>query len=188
MKIKIKNKWSEVTLKEFIKIAEIEKKYTTELKDGSMGVRYTLQRDAEIIALLSGESIDDIMDLPHDEVIKCMKAISFLQSDPKKRRNKKFSIDGKMYGWVENFNTLTMGEKVSVEQAMVNAMDEERSYIPDILAILVREYKDKEIEKFDSDKLEDRKKLFMDSLTADKFINELNFILATANKSTKTTI
>lgn len=183
-KIKIKNKWSEVTLSDFIKIAEIEDKYTVRPEEGEPYVKYTLQRDAEIVALLSGETFDTIMDLPHDNAVQALSTIKFLQKDPPKRRNKKFVINGVTYGWVENFTTLNMGEKVSVEQSMMDALEENRSYLPDLIGILVRPYIDGKIEKFNTDTLEERKKLFMNNLTADKFINEVNFILATVKKST----
>ena len=145
MKIEVKSKWSEINLREFISIAEIETEKETEGR--------AIAKRVKIISLLSGVEL---------------KATSFLDKEPKEDKNP-IRIDGVTYKAVE-LNKLTVGENISIEQLLTEAQNTGKNIMADLIAILIREVEDGKVVDFDPDTLQARKELFLERLTVGFFL------------------
>lgn len=192
-KFKVKDKWSEVTLRDWIKIGEVEK--SEELAGLNLAKRI------DTIAILSGWPIPKIERLKGAELAKMLSATQFLDKEPRKRGKKPFKIskekDATLYMFHPEMNQLDLGEMASIEQLLIDEHNSKQSRFAELLTILVRpaikreskEFKQSfwEVEEFDVKGLDQRKELFLDHLTVDKFYHEMAFFLNLGLKSKELT-
>jgi len=171
----IKTSWNEVTLSEYMKVSELE--YDEKLK------KFNLTRSIKMIAALSNKSEKELLTYDNKMFGTLFEKIGFIFNEDIKDLSKKpFDVNGKKYMFVENFNNLTTGEMISVEQLLLDAGDSGESFLPDLLAILIRpaiEYKTEsgkkafKAEDFDTKKLKDRRALFLSKLFVPYFVNRI---------------
>ena len=171
----IKTSWDEINLADFIKISELE--YNKKFE------RLNLTRSIKMIAALSNKSEKEIFKFSQEMYAPLLEKIAFVFNDtPKDLSRKPFDVGGKKYMFVEDFGVLTAGEMISVEQLLMDAADNEKAFLPELLAILVRpaiEYKGEtgkkkyKPEDFETDNLADRKALFMRELMVPYFVNRI---------------
>lgn len=80
----MKNKWSDVTVGEFKRLLEVS-------DDDA-------ERVFEIVSILSGESLDQTLDRPIEEVRRDVEALDFLKEKPKIRRVRdRYELGGTVY-------------------------------------------------------------------------------------------
>lgn len=183
-KLIIKTKWSEVNIKEWIQIGEVES--NLELNGLNIAKRI------KIAAILSNRTEQEISEMSGEMWGKIAGAVSFVEKAPRKNKKKEILINGTRYIFHPNPNHLTAGEMASVEQMLVDQQNGGETATAGILSILVRpaiEVENKEfnrtdinIEPFTIDNLEERKNLFLDHLTVDKIWHEWAFFFNIGKK------
>ena len=184
-KITVKKSWAEVTLSEHIEIGQVE--IDEDLKDRPIAKRMGM---LPIISNLSAEQVDEIQG---QNLAMILGATNYLNSMPPKRKRKVFKLNGIDYMFHPKANELSAGEMISVEQYMIDEKNTGVNRYAEMLAILIRpcskvmnsEFKKEvwTIEKFDTKNLEERKEMFLEKLTADKYMNEMAFFLNIGQKS-----
>jgi len=187
-----KNSWSEVTLREFINIGRIQ-------GDEKYNDLRLLQR-LKIIEILTDVDFDYIKKIPASNLGPIFEATSFIDKTPPKvniKKKKPFKIDGVEYMFNPDFKNMSAGEMISVEQLIMDANKKGENSTPGILAILIRPTEvvpDEKggmktvIQEFDSASWAERKEMFLDKLTVEKFYHELAFFLDIDNGSAITTL
>lgn len=188
-KITIRKGWREVTLREWMKIGEVE-------RDPELAGRFLAKR-IKIAAILSDMTEEELMVLPQPELMPVLKAVEFVEKHPPKRKKKVFTLEkgGTEYMFHPQPKELNGGEMISVEQLMIDEKNTGENKFADVIAIMVRpaikvrneefnrdEY---EIEPFDTKNLEERRDYFLDNLTADKVFHEVAFFFGIAQKYSK---
>lgn len=184
-KITVRKNWGEVTLSEHIEIGKVET--DKDLKDRPIAKRMSM---LPIISNLTEEEVDDIQG---HNLAMILGATEYLNSMPPKRKRKVFKLNGVDYMFHPKPNELSAGEMVSIEQYMIDEKNTGINRYAEMLAILIRtcskvmnkEFKKEvwTIDKFDTTNLEERKEMFLEKLTADKYMNEMAFFLNIGQKS-----
>jgi hypothetical protein len=180
--IKIKTSWDEVTLSEFLAIAEI--KNDEELKEAN------ILRATKMIAALSNKSEKEVLSYSRDMFATLLPKITFIfNQDAKDLSGKPFLVGGVKYMFIKDFNNLSTGEMVSVETLLSQASKDQKSYLPGLLAILIRpaiEYKTEtgkkrfKVKEFDAEDLAEREELFLRELKVPYFADRISaFMLGT---------
>lgn len=193
----IKTSWDEVNLEEYLEICKIEldKKFKNSAVSKSLA----------FAAVLSNKSEKEIGQMNREMFLTILEKISFVVADdPTPATRKPFKIGKVNYIFHPEFNRLTAGEMVSIETIIKDATKEERTFLPEILAILIRpaiKVKSKEggtqsdyIAPFDVDEmvevkgrsvniLEYRRRLFMKELLVPHFLTRLTAFMDGANRS-----
>jgi len=127
----IKTSWDEVNLDEYLKICKVE--VNQKLKN--LGVKKSLK----MAAIISNKTEKDIGQMNHDMFAILLEKVSFIfNTDPNPATRKPFKIKNKDYIFHPNFDKLTAGEMVSIETIIKDALKEERTFLPEILAVLIR--------------------------------------------------
>ncbi len=134
MTITIPEGWHDVTVNQFQALREIDRKdYPTDLA-------YT-----EVILQILCD-IPSGQDFSLDIISKIMPYLSFLSSEPSKKKLKKFRYNNTNYEWIGDFSQITLGEAISIEQIIdIEDLTYDQTYDV-ILAVLLR----KEGEPFSS--------------------------------------
>lgn len=180
--ILIKTSWDEVNLDEFIQISNID--HDKELRNSN------LLRSIKQIAVLSNKTEKELLTYSNEMFAPLLQKIGFIFNEtPKDLSKKPFDVNGVKYMFVEEFNNLSTGEMVSVEQLLLDSAENSKPFLADLLPILIRpaiKYKNEfgkmayKIEEFDADKLKDRKALFLRKLYVPYFVNRITaFIVGT---------
>ena len=172
-KIKIKTEWNEINLQTYMRISEINGK--EELKDRN------LQKAVEIIAALSNKELDEVLEMDKEMLNICLSKIHFINDiKVEDRSNEKFEIDGVKYMFEPNFDSLTTGIMISIEQLIMSAGKEDAPFLDELLAILIRRAipdPAKEnafvIEEFDANTVQQRKNIFNEKLFVPFFLQRL---------------
>ncbi len=153
------NGWDEVKLGQLLKINEISLLETTEFK-----------KSLKLISLLSGISLDDLYnadmtDLNHIDMGWMSEEID------KNKVDNDIIINGVEYSIVSDIKKLTLGEYADLDEYMKDVV----TNLHYVCAVLVRPLKDGVVEKYNSDTLEARAKLFYDTLNVQNMISIANF-------------
>jgi len=183
--IKIKTSWDEVTLGEYMAISKTEFKEELENRN--------IKKAVELITALSDKEEEEILDFDQAMFGELLKKISFITTDPKDESDGLIKIGGTDYMFHKDFSVLTTGEALSIEQLLMDAVETKESFLPDLLAILVRpavKAKNKETGKFEyklekliPENLPARKELFLKELTVPKFLLKLTAFMNGAKES-----
>lgn len=175
-KLIIKTSWEEVTLGEFLKISKVE--MNKNLKKSAV------KKSLKLAAIISNKTEKEIGQMSQEMFLTILEKISFLyNTDLPKGNDKPFNIDGHSYIFHPNFDKLSAGEMVSIEQLITEASDSKRNFLPDILSVLIRPCTTKKrifskkpeyiIEPFDAENLEFRKNLFLKELLVPNFLTRV---------------
>jgi hypothetical protein len=181
--IEIKTSWEQITLSEFIPLAEIEA--NEDLK------ATPLRRSLERIKILTGLTEDELVDLPGEKFGHLITASKFLDVEPETlfEETATFKIGAVEYGYRKP-GALSTGEYISLELGIANALKNKRSMLPEILALLIRpiettvtaEFGDvTEVEKFNTKTFASRVEFFKANLCVPFFIHALSRITSGAN-------
>jgi hypothetical protein len=164
--------WDEIYLTQFFEIYDIKDLEISELK-----------KTLKIISVLSGIPMDILMTINIDD----LQAIdmSWITKDIPKNVEKIIKIEGKEYGIVKDIKKLSLGE-----YADCDGYGKDIRNLHYISAILLRPVTDKDgemymIEKYDSNTLEERAKLFKEKLNIQQILGMNNFFLNSVNGSLK---
>ena len=106
MKVKIKNKWSEVTIKEYISIIGI-------LQDKDLD---ELEINNYILSVLTGLDIKEIRMLSIQEYTECLKATEFLKKPPSSKLKKNYIINNKKYNTVMKLSNVNTGQYMDLQE------------------------------------------------------------------------
>lgn len=106
--MKIKNRWEDLTFNEVFQIQQII----------SADINETY-RASNIIAILSGESVDDIESLPIHKFVQLVPMIEFLKEPPKKIPHKdSYIINGRNYELRANVTDISTAQYVDYQAYM----------------------------------------------------------------------
>lgn len=158
--INIKTSWSEVNLREYLQIAEIEQKYSDR----------PLATLVKMLEVLSDTTEEVLLDMDTDSLQSLVAQVGYLNEQPVPHEGVDFEIDNVKYGIVD-MSSLTAGEVISIEQLLITHQgDKGFAVLPPQLAILIRPIIGGEIEKFNVESLKAREELFMEKLTVPFFM------------------
>ena len=182
MKIELKESWDQVTLKEYI---EYDKILNMDLE------MQPHTKQCLILESISNASYEDILKAKANVYESMVKTAMFLTVPPKPNTNKSFELKGVDY-MIVNFDDMTAGESISLEQILIKEKQTGLSYLAEALAIMIRpvvrnistklktpdnKYKIIEtIEEFDIKTLQSRSELFMEELTVPYLIGFLTVL------------
>lgn len=169
MKIEIKESWNEITLADFLAINEVNE--SEQFKDTVIAKRIKL------ISVVSNASYEQLMNINSETLEKLIESTKFLDTIPEENKDKVFKIEGMEHMIIQDFNKLTAGESISLEQVLLNKDELGAGIISDILSILIRPCKNGIINKFDENLIEKRKEFFLKFLTVPYFMGFLTALL-----------
>jgi hypothetical protein len=183
MKIKVKNKWTEITLAELIEIGDIDQDESLE--------GLPINKRIHHIEVISNATVQELEKLNGEDLGRVMKAAEFLDTEPKKTRAKTFKIGGVEFMFHPKLHLLTAGEMISIETVLKRANDTKVNPFPDLLSILIRpveikergEKTEKYIADFKAEEMAERKELFLNKLMVPNYYHEINFFLASDKTS-----
>lgn len=154
--------WSEVNLKTFEKIKSLLAIFG-EYKSIN---QYAL----DLIQVLSGAPIDKLKNMTRASFDELQGVISWVGEEVKLENKKVFNINGVEYMAVENLNSMTMGDSISLE--IMIAESNETNVQSNILPILIRKTKEiikdgkvvKVPSEFDAENYSETKELLLNNL------------------------
>ena len=160
MKINVPTQWGDVTLGQYQAISQLDREtYTSDLKYSS-----------DIVQLLC--DIPNVHELPINVLAELSEHITFLSDDVTKERLTSFKHNGKEYEWIGNFNEVTVGEQLSIEQTIdIEELTVNESFDV-VCAVLLRE----DGKPFDSNNFKDNRELF-NSFPVTKLLGMVLFFL-----------
>jgi len=169
MKINVPTQWSDVTLGQYQAISQLDRdSYNSDLKYSS-----------DIVQLLC--DIPNVQDLPINVLAQISEHITFLSEDVTKERLTSFKHNGKNYDWIGNFNEVTVGEQLSIEQTIdIEELTVNESFDV-VCAVLLRENG----KPFDSNKFKENRELF-NSFPVTKLLGMVLFFLNGGQLHTET--
>ena len=144
MEIRVPTSWEDVTVNQYQALTEIKRE----------SYKSDLLHTLAIIQVLC--NIDDTVNLPLYAVNEISPLISFLADEIKPKKKNEIEYLGKQYEWIDSFDSITVGEIISIELPIeLEELTQVLSYDV-VLAVMLRE---KGV-KFDSDKFKENRELF----------------------------
>tara|TARA_R110002049_G_scaffold267764_1_gene444223 strand:+ start:167 stop:787 length:621 start_codon:yes stop_codon:yes gene_type:complete len=144
MKIEVPTSWNDVSVNQFQALTEIKRE----------SYKSDLAHTCAIIQVLC--NLDNTTNLPLYVVNEISPLISFLGTELKHKRIKDVEYNGKEYEWLKSFDSITVGEIISIELPIeLEELTHVLSYDV-VLAVMLRE----KGSKFDSDKFKENRELF----------------------------
>ena len=167
MELKVPTSWDDVTVNQFQALSQMNREeYKTDLS-------YTVS----VIQILC--NIDSAINLPLKAITDIAPYIDFLKDEPTKVKHDKVFIDNVCYEWIPSFNSMTVGEAISIELPIdLEELTFALSYDV-VLAVMLRE----EGSKFDSNKFKENRDKF-GSLPITEVLGQLLFFLNGGQTST----
>jgi hypothetical protein len=166
--------WHEVNLDKFVKIIE---------KNNLIGeYKSQILFGLEILGILIDADVVELKNLTKKSFDTLSDEIKWINEAPVGMDKDEFEIDGGVFRPLKDLNKLTMGDNISLE--LVIGQSNEATFIVNILPILLRKVKRikgedgnyiEELEGFEDDKYEERKKLFMDNIFITDVVNFRDF-------------
>ena len=160
MEINVPTTWNDVTVNQFQALTEIKRE----------SYKSDLSHTLAIIQVLC--NIEDTLNLPLYVVNEISPLISFLSEEIKPKRKNEIEYLGKHYEWLKSFDSITVGEIISIELPIeLEELTQALSYDV-VLAVMLRE---KGV-NFDSDKFKENRELFGGMPVTDVLGNILFFL------------
>ena len=170
----VPTEWNEITLDLFQKVEELE-------------FEEEIDRDIAFLSVLTGISSEKILDLPLTEFNKLKGVCAFMHNNEIKEKPKLvIEIDGKKYGYRHNITKMSVAEYIDCDT--LSSCENSAQQLHTIMAILYRpvvkhgdlekDPTDYTIEKYDSETVEERAKLFKQKMTVDIVLSAMSFMLA----------
>lgn len=141
MKVLVPNSWNDVTVGEFQQIASLD-------VDSSPS-----KRIADIISILCGV---DSLQMDIDTIKEIQSNLSFLNTDISKERFTSFKHDDVQYEWIKSLNEITLGEQISIEQAIGSEQLDFAQSFDLVMSVLLTP----KGEKFNALKINENRELF----------------------------
>jgi hypothetical protein len=183
-KLKIKTKWSEVTVSEWVQIGQVE----SEIELNGLNIAKRIK----VAAILSNKNEQEIGEMSGANWGKIVEATAFVEKPPRKKKITTIDINGTSYIFHPDPQQMTAGEQASIEQMLVDQKNGGDVATAGILSILIRpavkvfneefNREDITIEKFDTANLDERKQLFLNNLTVDKIWHQWAFFFDLGQK------
>jgi hypothetical protein len=170
------NKLSEVTIEKFQNIIALK---------ASESQSENIDLSIKIVSILMGVSEDFLNKIPYPDFIKLVQLSGFIFDSPSEEPKFEFVLNKQKYAMTQEISKMTTAEFIDLD-TLVSDKDNAVENLHLILGILYRPINKKGvIEKYDSDKLEERAELFRKELTCDYAISAMLFSLALARVSTE---
>lgn len=180
----MKTSWDEIVLSEFVRLAEVEA--NKELK------KQPLRRALERIKAITGRDEEELLDLSRSDFGHLVKASEFVDVEPETlfQEQETFFIGEVEYGYRKP-SQLETREEISLQLAMLDAVEKKKSAFPGLLGILIRPVvrtpnpeggEIVELKKFTIPEYELRVELFKQKLLTPFFIHALSRIIAGAKE------
>lgn len=144
-------KWEEVTVEQFQKLQVLNK------DDYKSDLLYMV----DVISVLANSTADIIHNIDFGSLNMLIEQMIFVQTPISNKKKEIVSIGEEKYKWIGDFNSINVGEAISIEQIIDL---EELSFTMSfdvVLAVLLRKVKeDGTLEEFDAKKFEEHRELF----------------------------
>lgn len=126
MEILVPTTWNDVTVNQYQALSSLKK------EDYKSSLKYT----TDVILILC--DLDNTLELPLEIVNQIAEEIVFASTEPKIVKSESFDYKDNKYNWIGNFNQLTVGEALSIEQTIdLEDLNFNQSYDV-VLAVLLR--------------------------------------------------
>jgi len=176
--------FEEILLKQYIAISSMNKDLNK------------LDKDIELLSILTGLSTEDIVDINIDTVKYMFKSLEFLFEQKEHTLIEKIKLDGQWYGLNPDMKNITFGEYIDLET--FSDLEKKQDSLHILMAILYRPIttpkkrknlvsflnsyiynKDDtySVEKYDPDTVEERSKVFLEHMTIDVTLGALFFFI-----------
>ena len=165
MKVLVPNSWSDVTVEEFQQIAALKADSTPS------------ERLADMISILCGV---DSLQMDTDTIKEIQSNLSFLNKEICNERFISFKHEGVDYEWIRSLNEITLGEQISIEQAIESEELDFSQSFDLIMAVLLTPKGD----KFNALKINENRELFS-RFPIDKVHGMILFFLSGGRISSK---
>lgn len=183
--MRVPDKWSEVSLKQYIEITDVVAIDMDEL-----------DKQVKILSILTKESEDDICAIPLPRLKEAIRACAFIYGKPELKATEDFiKIGGKRFRINKMLNTISGAEYIDMT-SLVKDPKQITANLPKIIAIFLhpvnifgfkqRKYYDKGFQTLESRMA--TAKLIEDNLMMDKVMNLSGFFLRSWEALTKATL
>lgn len=159
--------WSDIPVNTYLELVKIiDKEFENEMA-----------KTVNILSVLTGIPVDVINKNELSYFIEIQRKLSYLNVMPGKEMVKRFVIDGITYETVFNPNEITTGEFIDLN-GLTSDNDKIYENIPTLLAVFYRPVIDgKRTKDYSIIDVEERKKIFLEKLSADKVFGCTSFFL-----------
>ena len=162
IEISVPQSWDEINVIQFQRLQEVDKDNYTELE-------YII----ELVTILCDVNIEYIRGINLKNLNIISEQLKFLQTPVSTEQKKVIEIDGVKYAWKSDFQSLTLGEMISIEHVI---KVEELSYTASydvVMAVLMRKVKeDGTLEDFNAAEFTKNREIF-----SNVSINDINGML-----------
>lgn len=162
---KVPQDWEDMTVHQFQLIRQC---------DSSVNINTYL---VNVIHVLTDVPIATIEELSYEDFANIVEKMKWAQSELKSERTEAIDIDGVTYKYVKDFNKLSVGEIVSIEQTIDSEKLTFDGAIDVVLAVLLRKADpDGSVPKFDADAFSANRDLFSELKITDVYANVSFFL------------
>lgn len=151
----------------------------------AMNITYEDEIDSsiKIISVLADIPIDLLEQVDFVDFKKLIEICKFLNETVNDEPKMEIIIDNKKYGMFTEISKMTTGEFIDLD-TLIKDPDEAIDHLHVIMAILYRPIDKKgKVEKYDSETVEERAKLFQEKMTVDCALAAMSFSMAVAQSS-----
>lgn len=155
----------------------------------AMNITYEDEIDSsiKIISVLADIPIDLLEQVDFVDFKKLIEICKFLNETVNDKPKMEIIIDNKKYGMFTEISKMTTGEFVDLD-SLIKDPDEAIDHLHVIMAILYRPIDKKgKVEKYDSETVEERAKLFQEKMTVDCALAAMSFSMVVASCSLEIT-
>jgi len=171
-KYKLKNSFNEITIKEYKKCVEIDKREDILLKY------------AEIIECLSDIPIDILRDIDIKQLYSLYKQLDYSKKTIKTEPKQQIKIDDTYYVLDKLDEDTNLGIYIDLDSLLRN---EEDNKLEKLCSILYREIENGEIKPYDTKSAKHREELFLNHMTVNDVLGAQFFFMMSAIKLQKDT-
>ena len=167
MEITVPTSWNDVTVNQYQALTQVNKdNYKTDLG-------YT----TAVLQILC--DLDSMVELPLQAIADLAPYIAFLPTEPSKEKYNTLPYKGKKYDWLPSFNSITVGEAISIELPIdMEELNFALSYDV-VLAVMLRE----DGEEFNAKEFNKNRELF-GQLPISEVLGQILFFLSGGQNST----
>ena len=161
MEINVPTSWNDVTVNQYQALTQVNKdNYKTDLG-------YT----TAVLQILC--DLDSMVELPLQAIADLAPYIAFLSTEPSKEKYNTLTYKGKKYDWLPSFNSITVGEAISIELPIdMEELNFALSYDV-VLAVMLRE----DGEEFNAKEFNKNRELF-GQLPISEVLGQILFFLS----------
>ena len=118
MEMELPKGWNEITIAQYIKYYTLSQSKFDDLIDFNV----------ELLAILSGESTEDILNIPVEDIVKYVKQLEFLKELPPTQLPYKFRLNGNVYKSTLLMGDMTAGQFMNFSDTLKGIKPEDYAY------------------------------------------------------------